>query len=50
LDPILALALKPDPDGKSQCPQLLGKIIAVFAVDPTQIGLAGDIGNLDAVL
>jgi len=48
LDPVLALALKPDPHGKAKRPELVGEVIAVFAIDPPQAGFPGDIR--DAIL
>jgi len=50
LNPILALALKSHPHRKTQRSQLLSEIIAIFAVNPPQVGFAGDIRDLDTIL
>src|ERR1051325_6042553 len=50
LDPILALALEPGPNGEPMLAQPIGEVVAVFAVDAPEIGLAGDIADADPVL
>src|SRR6516164_2358359 len=50
LDPILAFALEADAGREPMLAQSVGEIVAVFAVDPPQVGLAGNIDDADPVL
>jgi len=50
LDPILAFALEADTGREPMLAQSVGEVISVFAVDPTQVCLPGDINDRDTVL
>src|SRR5271168_990332 len=50
LDPVLALAAEADLERKSLLAAALIDVVLVFAIDPGEIGLAGDIGDTDLVL
>src|SRR5271155_2862957 len=50
LDPVLALTAKADLERKSLLATALVQVVLVFAVDPGEISLAGDIRNTNPVL
>ena len=49
LNPVLAFALKPDAHAEAARSQLVREVVAILAIDPPQIGFAGDIADLDLV-
>src|SRR6516165_10263437 len=49
LDPVLAFALKPDADAEAARSQLVREVVAILAIDPPQIGFAGDIPDFDMI-
>jgi len=50
LDPMLALAAEADPKREALLTAALIDVVLVFAIDPGEISLAGDIGDADPVL
>ena|SRR6516225_2346978 len=50
LNPVLALALKAHLHAEPALMQPVGEIVAVLAIDPSEIRLAGNVRNADAVL
>ena len=50
LNPVLTLAAEADLDRKTVLAAALVQVVLIFAIDPREIGLPGDIGDAHPVL